>query len=242
MTTRPGEQEAVIDATITTSPVAECIGVSRIFGSGATAVRAVRDVNCRISPCARIAVTGPSGSGKSTLLHLIAGLDAPTSGSVRWPALEDSPHPTAVGMVFQGPSLLPSLDVTENVALPMLFAGQAEHTAMRDARAALDLVEISDLAAKLPDELSGGQSQRVAIARVLAARPALILADEPTGRLDHHHADKVITVLLDTAISIGAAVIISTHDPGVAARLPDHWVMRDGHVDTHPSTDDSSAP
>jgi putative ABC transport system ATP-binding protein len=238
MTTAPGEREAVIDATITTSPVVECIGVSRTFGSGATAVRAVRDVNCRISPWARIAVTGPSGSGKSSLLHLIAGLDAPTAGSVRWPALQDGgrDHPRGIGVVFQGPSLLPSLDVTENVALPLLFAGRAEHTAMHDARAALDLVGIGDLAAKLPDELSGGQSQRVAIARVLAARPRVILADEPTGRLDHHTADRVITVLLDTAISIGAAVIVSTHDPVVAARLPDRWVMRDGHLDTS-STD-----
>src|SRR6185437_13829947 len=165
-----------------------------------------------------------------TLLHLIAGLDAPTAGSVRWPAPEDSPHTTAIGMVFQGPSLLPSLDVTENVALPMLFAGRDHDAAMSHAHAALDLLGIGDLAAKLPEELSGGQSQRVAIARVLAARPALILADEPTGQLDHHHPDKVSTVLLDTAISI------------VAARLPDHWVMRDGHLDTHPNTDDSSAP
>jgi putative ABC transport system ATP-binding protein len=108
---------------------------------------------------------------------------------------------------------------------------------MCHARAALDLVGIGELAAKLPDELSGGQSQRVAIARVLAARPRVILADEPTGQLDHHTADRVITVLLDTAITLGAAVIISTHDPAIAARLPDHWVMRDGHLDTHSNTD-----
>ena len=129
-------------------------------------------------------------------------------------------------MVFQGPSLLPSLDVTENVALPLLFAGQASprgHAATHSA--ALDLVGIGDLAAKLPEELSGGQAQRVAIARVLAARPAA----DPRRRT--HRADRpppppseVITVLLDAAISIGAAVIIATHDPAVAARLPDHWV------------------
>ena len=243
MTISPGEQEAVIDATAKPPAVVECTNLSRTFGSGATAVHAVRDVTCRIPPWARIAVTGPSGSGKSTLLHLIAGLDAPTAGSVRWPALPDrDDHPSAIGMVFQGPSLLPSLDVTENVALPLLFAGQSDDTAMCHARAALDLVGIGELAAKLPDELSGGQSQRVAIARVLAARPALILADEPTGQLDHHTADRVITVLLDTAITLGAAVIISTHDPAVAARLPDHWVMRDGHLDTHSNTDDSGAP
>ena len=130
MTSSRGEQEAAIDTVTTPPALVECTNVSRTFGSGPTAVHAVRDVNCRIPPWARIAVTGPSGSGKSTLLHLIAGLDAPTAGSVRWPALEDSPHATAIGMVFQGPSLLPSLDVTENVALPMLFAGQAHDAAM----------------------------------------------------------------------------------------------------------------
>lgn len=239
MSTGPGEPETGVDAITTPSAVAECAGVSRTFGSGATAVRAVREVSCLIPPSARIALTGPSGSGKSTLLHLIAGLDTPTKGSVRWPALGDGRRgrPTGIGVVFQGPSLLPSLDVTENVALPLLFGGQADDTAMRDARAALDLVGVGDLAAKLPDELSGGQSQRVAIARVLAARPTVILADEPTGKLDHHSAQRVITVLLDTANAIGAAVIIATHDPIVAARLPDRWVMRDGHLDTGTSTD-----
>ncbi len=223
MTSSRGEREAAID-TVTTDPaLVECTNVSRTFGSGPTAVHAVRDVNCRIPPWA--------------LLHLIAGLDAPTAGSVRWPALHDSGpgRPMGIGVVFQGPSLLPSLDVAENVALPLLFAGQAEHTAMGNVRAVLDLVGIGELAAKLPDELSGGQSQRVAIARALAARPRLILADEPTGKLDHHTADRVITVLLDTAITIGAAVIVSTHDPVVAARLPDQWVMRDGHLKTCPA-------
>jgi ABC-type lipoprotein export system ATPase subunit len=239
MSTGPGEPETGADAITTPSPVAECAGVSRTFGSGATAVHAVREVSCPIPPSARIALTGPSGSGKSTLLHLIAGLEAPTAGSVRWPALGDGPRgrPTGIGVVFQGPSLLPSLDVAENVALPLLFGGQTEDTAMRHARAALDLVGVGGLATKLPDELSGGQSQRVAIARVLAARPTMILADEPTGKLDHHTAERVITVLLDTATAIGAAVIIATHDPIVAARLPERWVMRDGHLDTGTTTD-----
>jgi putative ABC transport system ATP-binding protein len=220
-----------------------CVGLSRTFRAGATEVHAVREVTCRVPQSARIALTGPSGSGKSTLLHLIAGLDAPTAGSVQWPALEESNRgrPTGIAMVFQGPSLMPSLDVTENVALPMLFAGLPHQAAMQHARAALDLVEIGDLTAKLPDELSGGQAQRVAIARALAARPAVILADEPTGQLDHPTAHRVITILLDAAVSTGAAVIIATHDPAIAARLPDQWVMRDGHLDTEPITDRSPA-
>ncbi len=222
---------------MTPSAVAQCVGVSRTFGSGDTAVRAVREVSCQIPPHARITLTGSSGSGKSSLLHLIAGLDEPTAGSVSWPGLGSAPGGrSGVGIVFQGPSLLPSLDVTENVSLPMLFAGHDDATAMAEARAALDLVGIGDLAEKLPDELSGGQSQRVAIARVLAARPTLILADEPTGKLDHHHAQRVISVLLDTATVIGAAVLIATHDPAVADRLTEHWTMRDGQLTT-PTTD-----
>ena len=138
MTTGRREHEAVIEAATTPLALAECTKMSRTFGAGRTAVLAVCDVSCRIAPSARIAVTGPSGSGKSTLLHLIAGLDAPTAGSVEWPAFPDGSnrHPTAIGMVFQGPSLLPSLDVTENVALPLLFAGQSDETATRLARAA----------------------------------------------------------------------------------------------------------
>jgi putative ABC transport system ATP-binding protein len=214
--------------------VVECTGVTRSFRSGAARVLAVDDVDCRVAPSARIAVTGPSGSGKSTLLHLLAGIDTPTAGSVRWPELPDQPlgRPGGIGVVFQGESLLPGLDVLENVALPMLFAGHDENTVNDDALAALGLVGMADAATKLPDELSGGQSQRVAIARVLVTRPALILADEPTGQLDHANADRVIRVLLDTATSIGAALVVTTHDPAIAARFTDSWAMRDGRLTT----------
>jgi putative ABC transport system ATP-binding protein len=238
MTTRADNPQAARHVAAPADAV-QCVGLSRTFGDGTTAVHAVRDVSCRVPQGARIALTGPSGSGKSTLLHLIAGIDFPTAGSVHWPAPEGTRTggSTGIAMVFQGPSLLPSLDVTENAALPLLFAGQPHQAAMKHARAALDLVEIADLAAKLPDELSGGQAQRVAIARVLATRPAVILADEPTGQLDHPTADRVITILLEATISMGAAIIIATHDPAVAARLPDQWVMRDGHLDNQPATD-----
>jgi putative ABC transport system ATP-binding protein len=213
--------------------VAECIDVSRSFGSEPNVVQALSSVHCRIPPSARIALTGSSGSGKSTLLHLLAGIDAPTGGTVRWPALRADPsgHPGAVGIVFQGPSLLPTFDVVANVVLPMLFAAVDEASAIERALAALELVGMRESAARFPDELSGGQSQRVAVARVVASRPALILADEPTGQLDQSNADRVITALLDTATSIGAALMISTHDPVVAARLTTRWEMRDGTLD-----------
>ncbi|MDT5150136.1 MAG: lipoprotein-releasing system ATP-binding protein [Mycobacterium sp.] len=224
------------DSGAATSTVAECIDVSRAFGSGANAVLALSSVHCRIPSSARIALTGRSGSGKSTLLHLLAGIDAPTGGTVHWPALPSDRlgHPSGVGLVFQGPSLLPTFDVVANVTLPMLLAGIDEDNATERALAALDLVGMRGSAAKLPDELSGGQSQRVAVARVVATRPTLILADEPTGQLDQQHADRVITALLDTATSIGAALMISTHDPTVAARLTDQWDMRDGNLHATP--------
>ncbi|ORC22388.1 ABC transporter ATP-binding protein [Rhodococcus qingshengii] len=214
--------------------VVECVGLGRTYGTGAAAVTAVAEVSFALPTSARVALVGPSGSGKTTLLHLIAGLDTPTTGTVRWPALRDIRRGRAakVGVVFQGPSLLPALDVTENVALPLLFAGKSADQAMQHAGIAITLLQIGELADRLPDELSGGQAQRAAIARVLAARPKLILADEPTGQLDHDTAARTIAVLLDTADAIDAAVIIATHDPAVADRLTTRWTMCDGRLDT----------
>ncbi|CAN5602247.1 ATP-binding cassette domain-containing protein [soil metagenome] len=206
--------------------------VGRTYGSGAATIVAVRDVSVAVAPRARVALTGPSGSGKSTLLHLMAGLDTPTSGSVTWPGIDVDATTglVGIGVVFQGPSLLPALDVTENVCLPLLFRDVAEPEARVRAGDALARVGIGDLARALPDELSGGQAQRVAVARVLAAAPRLILADEPTGQLDHRAAALVIDVLLQAADDLGAALIVSTHDPAISQRLPTEWAMRDGRL------------
>jgi ABC-type lipoprotein export system ATPase subunit len=188
----------------------------------------------------RVAVAGPSGSGKSTLLHLMAGLDTPTGGQIGWPALGGLPTGRAgmVGVVFQGPSLLPALDVSENVALPLLFDGATGPAAASAATQALQRLGIDELAAKLPEELSGGQAQRVAVARVLASRPRLILADEPTGQLDHATGEQVVTVLLAAAGELDAALVVATHDPTVTARLDEQWQMRDGQLvvgEQHPT-------
>jgi putative ABC transport system ATP-binding protein len=131
-------------------------------------------------------------------------------------------------MVFQGPSLLPPLDVIENIALPLLLAGCPETRARERAAAALHDVGLDELAARLPEELSGGQAQRVAVARALAARPRVILADEPTGQLDSAHAAQVAGLLLDAATRLGAALVLSTHDLTIADRLPDRWQIADG--------------
>ncbi len=213
-----------------TLELARCTDVTRTYGSGAGEVQALRGVSCTLRPGMQVALTGPSGSGKSTLLHLLAGLDTPTSGTIAWPGLDGSPagRPGVVGMVFQGPSLLPPLDVTENVALPLLLAGATETHARGRALAALHDVGLDELAARLPEELSGGQAQRVAVARALAVRPRVILADEPTGQLDSAHAAQVVGLLLDAATMLGAALVLSTHDLTIAERLPDRWQMADG--------------
>ncbi|WP_431237478.1 ABC transporter ATP-binding protein [Mycolicibacterium aichiense] len=215
------------------SDVVRCVNVDRRYGTAGAVVTAVREVTCCVPPAARIALTGRSGSGKSTLLHLIAGLDTPSRGTVSWPALgvDRRGRPNCVGVVFQGPSLLDDLNVTENILLPMLFAGKSTTDANRRARVALSDVDIADLADRLPAELSSGQAQRAAIARAVAMQPALILADEPTGRLDRHTGERVIAALLAAADIAGAALVIATHDDAVAARLPTQWSMRDGRLD-----------
>jgi ABC-type lipoprotein export system ATPase subunit len=213
-----------------TLELAHCTDLTRTYGSGAGEVHALRGVSCTLRPGTQVALTGPSGSGKSTLLHLLAGLDTPTSGTIAWPGLGGSPEgrPGLIGMVFQGPSLLPPLDVTENVALPLLLAGIQEAQARERAAAALRDVGLDELAARLPEELSGGQAQRVAVARALAARPRLILADEPTGQLDSAHAAQVVGLLLDAAARLGTALVLSTHDLTIADRFPDRWQMAGG--------------
>ena len=214
--------------------VARCEQVARTYGSGPGAVVAVHGADCEIHAGQQVALVGPSGSGKSTLLHLLAGLDEPTTGTVSWPALGDRTclRPGPVAVVFQGPSLLAPLDVAENVALPLVLAGTSEPDALDAAHRALERLGLDGLAAKLPEELSGGQAQRVAVARALAGRPSLILADEPTGQLDHANAAFVVDALLDTAAHLGAALVVTTHDPLVAARLPHQWRMTGGRLDT----------
>jgi putative ABC transport system ATP-binding protein len=179
-----------------------------------------------------VALTGRSGSGKSTLLHLLAGIDRPTAGTLSWPALGGSPagRPGLIGIVLQGPSLLPPLDAAENVAFPLLLAGEQVAESRRRALAALADAGVAELAAKLPEELSGGQAQRVAVARVLASSPRLILADEPTAQLDAAHRDEVVRLLLAAADALGAGLVIATHDARVADQLPGRWVMDDGRI------------
>lgn len=213
-------------------PLVVAVGVSRRFGAGSAATQALQLASCEIYPGDRIALVGPSGSGKSTLLHVLGGLDRPTQGVVSWPALgpREGLRPGKIVDVFQGPSLLPPLSVVENVRLPLLLDGMAEKDATLLAGAALDRFGLAGLRDKLPEEISGGQAQRVAIARAIAGRPALLLADEPTGQLDSITAQEVLSTLLAALAEHGTAAVIATHDPLVAARLDRTWQMSNGQL------------
>jgi putative ABC transport system ATP-binding protein/lipoprotein-releasing system ATP-binding protein len=190
--------------------------------------------DCEVFAGQRIGLVGPSGSGKSTLLHLMAGLDDPTVGTVSWPAIgnRNELRPGRVAVIFQGPSLLPPLTVLENVSLPLVIGGVTDAEARHVAHDALRTLDLDELADKLPEEISGGQAQRVAVARALAGEPSLILADEPTGQLDRTNGAAVVDVLLAASTHAGSALVVSTHDPTVAARLPIRWEMHSGEIQT----------
>ncbi|MEO7060008.1 MAG: ABC transporter ATP-binding protein [Lapillicoccus sp.] len=216
-------------------PVVECRDVARTFGHGERAVVAVHGSTCVVLPGSRTAIVGPSGSGKSTLLHMLSGLERPTAGTVTWPGLATDAERRGqqIGVVFQSPSLVPALTVVENAALPLVLAGVSEAETEERVRHALRLVDVDQLADQLPEELSGGQAQRVAVARVLAQRPVLILADEPTGQLDRASGQHLVDVLLASANEIGAALVVSTHDAEVADRLARRWTMDEGRLSVH---------
>jgi ABC-type lipoprotein export system ATPase subunit len=215
---------------MSSQPLVQCVRAGVVFPGGPQTIVALRPTDCRVCERDQIAVVGPSGSGKSTLMHLLSGLQEPSTGSVTWPGIGDlqTLRPGPVGIVFQGPSLLVPLTVTENVALPLQLMGESQDTATAKALDLLALVGVAHLAARLPDELSGGQSQRVAIARALVTAPRLIVADEPTGQLDRATGDLVIDVLLDCADATGAALVVTTHDASIAERFEHCWSVVDG--------------
>ncbi|MFJ8229446.1 ABC transporter ATP-binding protein [Streptomyces sp. NPDC094448] len=184
-----------------------------------------------------VAVMGPSGSGKSTLLHCLAGIVRPDSGSIRYQGrelagLSDKERSllrrTEFGFVFQFGQLVPELTCTENVALPLRLAGTARKPAETAARQWMERLEVDSVGHKRPGEVSGGQGQRVAVARSLVTSPRVLFADEPTGALDSLNGERVMELFTDAARSSGSAVVLVTHEPRVAAYSDREVVVRDG--------------
>jgi putative ABC transport system ATP-binding protein len=223
----------------TTGPALRAVGVSRVFGSGAREVHAVRSISLSVSPGELLVVRGRSGSGKTTLLNLLGGLDRPTSGEL-WmgehelTAMRDAELAAArrerVGYVFQTFGLIPILSAAENVEVPLRLQGVAP--AERDARVAamLELVGLADHTRQRPYELSGGQQQRVGLARALVGEPDILLADEPTGQLDSRTAATMMDLIADLVRSRTIAAVISTHDPLLMNRADRVIELHDGHL------------
>jgi putative ABC transport system ATP-binding protein len=220
--------------------IVEACRLTRVFPMSAGPVVAVRDASLRVDRGDYIAIGGPSGCGKSTLLHLLGCVDAPTSGNVMFEGrdvgtLTDSGRGrirlTRIGFVFQRFFLLPMLTAWENVELPQSEAGASRAERRERTRELLEYVELSDRAHHLPSQLSGGEMQRVAVARALANRPALLLADEPTGELDEETGER-IAALLDRVHADGTAIVLVTHNAALANRAKTRLSMRSGVLHT----------
>ena len=218
--------------------VVEVAGVTKVYGNGKTVqVRALDGVSFRVHAGEFVAVMGPSGSGKSTLLHMLGALDRPTSGQVSVDGHDirslrdlDGFRARAVGFVFQLHNLIPTLTAVENVEVPMHGQGLSPHTQRSRAKELIELVGLHGRGHHLPAQLSGGQRQKVAIARALANRPALMLADEPTGNLDSASGEEVMNVFEQLHSQHGTTIILVTHDPIVARRTHRILMMQDGKI------------
>jgi putative ABC transport system ATP-binding protein len=216
--------------------IVEARALTRVFPMQAGPVTAVREASLRIESGDYVAIGGPSGCGKSTLLHLLGCVDTPTTGSVLFEgrdisALGDTERARIrlrrIGFVFQRFFLLPMLTAWENIELPQSEAGVPPAERRARTKSLLEFVELSARAEHLPSQLSGGEMQRVAVARALANRPALLLADEPTGELDEDTGEHIAT-LFDRVHAEGTAIVLVTHNAGLAARARTRLAMRSG--------------
>jgi len=214
-------------------------GLSKTYGQGEAATKALREVQFTINQGEMAAITGPSGCGKTTLLHILAGIESSSSGEVwigeaplhQWQDKQIARlRLEEMGFIFQAYHLIPVLTAWENVALPLISAGQSARRAKKRAIEALKETGLSDKVNRYPHELSGGQNQRVAIARAIAGKPDIIWADEPTGALDTETADQIIGMLEMLNRHHGTTVVIVTHDPKIAARTNRIIRMENGRI------------
>ena len=229
----------------TAPPVVTADGLTRRYGSGETAVDALRGVSVDVAAGGLTAVMGPSGSGKSTLMHILAGLDRPTAGDVYIAGtaigeLSDTQltklRRTHIGFIFQFFNLLPMLTAKENIVLPLSIAGVKPDPAWIDELT--NAVGLADRLSHRPAELSGGQQQRVAIARALVSKPTVMFADEPTGNLDSRTSSEILALLRESVSSYGQTTVMVTHDAHAAAIADRILFLADGLIvrDLGPST------
>ncbi len=221
-------------------PAVRAEDVTRHYSMGESLIRAVDGVSLAIEPGEFVALLGQSGSGKSTLLNLLAGLDRPTSGSVsvhgrdlaRLSSEELARYRrNDVGMVFQSFHLIPSMTVAENVELPMRFAEVERVDRAKRVRESLERVGLSKRTEHRPSQLSGGEQQRVSLARALANRPSLLLADEPTGNLDSRTGEDILNLIRDLSLSLGMTVVMVTHERALAERFAQRLIfLADGKL------------
>ncbi len=202
-------------------PIVKCEGVTKVYVMGKEQVHALRGVSVDIHKGEYVSIMGPSGSGKSTLFNMIGGLDTPTDGKIavdgcRLSDLNSSQlawfRCRKIGFIFQSFNLIPTMSALENVAIPRIFAGETPAQARKDAARVLERVGLGHRLDHLPAQVSGGQQQRIAIARALVNEPLIVLADEPTGNLDLHTGEEIIDLLNEMKRNLGVTIITATHD------------------------------
>lgn len=225
------------DQSVASTPVLECRDLTRNFADAGALLEVLRGVNLTIGEGERIAIVGESGAGKTTLLQVLGGLDLPTAGQVlirgRDIAGLDSTRRgllrnRELGFIYQFHHLLPEFSALENVAMPLLMRRDSLRSVRDQAIALLERVGLGERLHHRPGEMSGGERQRAAVARALITRPALVLADEPTGNLDHSNGEKVFALMLELNREFGSSLVVVTHDPALAGRMDRILRLEDG--------------